>query len=95
MDTTCIRTLPGTPVAGAVSLRNSFLRIVAIVMDRWNAGWQRRRERAQSRLDARAYGDLLRREQRLTRAGDHHDVERIERDWDRREPDGYRSWEWR
>ena len=95
MDTTCVRPLPGTSVAGAATLRNFIGRIVVIVRDQWTWWWQRRRHALPTRLDTRAYGDLVRRDQRMSGAHDHHDVERFEREWDRREPDGYRSWEWR
>ena len=60
------------------------------------ASWRAARRVRDARLFAqRDDWEILRQEERYLRATDHHHLERMERDWDRRDVKGLPGWEWR
>ena len=60
------------------------------------ARWQARRsEQALLRSYARKSWEIRKRDEDYARATDLADLERMERDWDRRDGGGVRNWDWR
>jgi hypothetical protein len=60
------------------------------------ARWQARRsEQALLRSYARKSWEIRKRDEDYARATDLADLERMERDWDRRDGGGMRTWDWR
>ncbi|MFO1315519.1 MAG: hypothetical protein U1F58_07925 [Burkholderiales bacterium] len=74
--------LPGTPLAARES---PFAQPVAAVTALVARAFRSRRIPSEVRDVEAAHA----------RAADHGDLERIQRDWDRRDGGGVRSWEWR
>lgn len=60
------------------------------------ARWQARRaEQALVESYARQAAQIRKREDLFTSAADHHELERMQRAWDRRDGGGMREWDWR
>ena len=80
------------PVAAITSLVVSSYEHARTALARWQA---RRSEQALLRSYARKSWEIRKRDEDYARATDLPDLERMERDWDRRDGGGMRTWDWR
>jgi hypothetical protein len=80
------------PVAAITSVVVESFERARTVLARWHA---RRSEQALLRSYARRSWESRKRDADYARATDLPDLERMERDWDRRDGGGMRTWDWR
>jgi hypothetical protein len=80
------------PVAAITSVVVASLENARTALARWRA---RRSEQALLRSYARKSWETRKRDEDYARATDLPDLERMERDWDRRDGGGMRTWDWR
>jgi hypothetical protein len=80
------------PVAAITAAVISSYDHVRTAFARWQA---RRSEQALLRSYARKSWEIRKRDEDYARATDLADLERMERDWDRRDGGGMRTWDWR
>ena len=79
------------PVAAITALLVATFERARTAPARWHA---RRSERALLRSYARKSWEVRKRDEDYARATDLPDLERMERDWDRRDGGGMRTWDW-
>jgi len=80
------------PVAAVTAAVISSYGHARTALARWQA---RRSEQALLRSYARTSWETRKRDEDYARATDLADLERMERDWDRRDGGGMRTWDWR
>lgn len=80
------------PVAAVTSVVVSSFADARTALARWQA---RRSQQALLRSNARKSWGTRKRDEDYARATDLPDLERMERDWDRRDGGGMRTWDWR
>lgn len=79
------------PVAAITRFVSTSLDNAKTAAARWQA---RRSEQALVESYARKAAQVRKREDAFTTAADHHELERMQRAWDRRDGGGLRDWDW-
>jgi hypothetical protein len=76
------------PVAAITAIARRAGGYVVTIFEDW-------REQAPQQARGRKELEVRQLEEHFTRATDRHDLERMEREWDRRDGGGMRNWDWR